>query len=166
MRILALLGGGRFGLAYLAAAAGAAKGEQRHVVLREYMPAGLAARRSDSYAVRALRASDRPDFDWGLARLRQEAEALASIEHPNVARILGLVEENGTAYLVEEYVEGQSLAAILERRGKLPEAEIRFLLTPLLDGLEQVHRVGLVHGGIDLAAILFRPGGVPVLAGF
>ena len=53
-------------------------GEQRHMVLREYMPAGLATRRSDSFTVRALRASDRPDFDWGLARLRQEAEALAA----------------------------------------------------------------------------------------
>ena len=166
MRILALLGGGRFGLAYLASAADAAAGGPQHVVLREYMPAGVATRRSDSYAVRAQRASDRPDFDWGLSRLRQEAEALGAIEHPNLARILGLVEENGTAYLVEEYVEGQSLEVILERRGKLPEAEIRFLLTPLLDGLEQVHRVGLVHGAIDPAAIVFRPGGVPVLVGF
>lgn len=166
MRLLAVLGGGRFGLAYLAAATDAKTGEQRHVVLREYMPAGLATRRSDSYAVRALRASDRPDFDWGLSRLRQEAEALAALEHPNLARVLGLIEENGTGYLAEEYVEGQSLAAILERRGKLPEAEIRFLLSPLLDGLEQVHRVGLVHCGIEPADILFRPGGVPVLIGF
>jgi hypothetical protein len=80
--------------------------------------------------------------------------------------VLGLIEENGTGYLAEEYVEGQSLAAILERRGKLPEAEIRFLLSPLLDGLEQVHRVGLVHSGIEPADILFRSGGVPVLVGF
>jgi TPR repeat protein/serine/threonine protein kinase len=166
MRILAVLGAGRFGMAYLAAAADPKSGEQRHVVLREYMPAGLATRRSDSYAVRALRASDRPDFDWGLARLRQEAEALAALDHPNLARSLGLIEENGTAYRIEEYVDGQSLDSILERRGKLPEAEIRFLLAPLLDGLEQIHRVGLVHGGIEPAQILFRPGGIPVLVGF
>ena len=155
MRLLAVLGGGRFGLAYLAAAVDAKSGEQRHVVLREYMPAGLATRRSDSYAVRPLRGSDRPDFDWGLARLRQEAEALAALEHPSLARVLGLIEENGTGYLAEEYVEGQTLAVILERRGKLPEAEIRYLLTPLLDGIEQVHRVGLVHGGIQPADIIW-----------
>ena len=98
LRLLAVLGGGRFGLAYLAAAVDANSGEQRHVVLREYMPAGLATRRSDSYAVRPLRGADRPDFDWGLARLRQEAEALSALEHTSLARVLGLIEENGTGY--------------------------------------------------------------------
>jgi len=166
LRILAVLGGGRFGLAYLVAAVDPKSGEQRHIVLREYIPAGLATRRSDSYAVRALRASDRPDFDWGLTRLRQEAEALKALDHPSLAHVLGLIEENGTGYLKEEYVEGQSLALILERRGKLPEAEIRYQLTPLLDGLEQVHRVGLVHGGIQPGDILLRGDGVPVLVGF
>ncbi|MGH7003893.1 MAG: serine/threonine protein kinase, partial [Alphaproteobacteria bacterium] len=153
-----------FGLSYLAAKDAA--GKRRHVVLREYMPAGLATRRSDSYAVRPLRASDRPDFEWGLTRLRHESQALAALEHPSLARVAGLVEENGTGYLAEEYVEGQSLASILERRGKLPEAEIRYLLGPLLDALDEVHRIGLVHGGIEPAAIVFRSESVPVLVGF
>src|SRR5262249_10051459 len=100
LRILAVLGSGRFGLTYLAVGIDSRWGEQRNVALREYMPADLAIRRSDSCAVRPLRASDRPDFDWGLSRLRQESEAVKALEHQSLARVFGLVEEYGTGYLV------------------------------------------------------------------
>lgn len=164
MQLIAVLGTGRFGITYLASAAQG--GAEQRIVLREYMPAGLATRRSAGHGVRPLRAADRPDFDWGLARLRQETEALKAVEHPGLARVYGLVEENGTGYRAEEFVEGTGLAATLERRGKLPEAEIRYLLSPMLDALEQVHRIGLVHGGIDLDTIIFRGDSTPVLVGY
>jgi TPR repeat protein/serine/threonine protein kinase len=164
LKLLAYLGANRFGLTYLATAND--KGKRPRIVLREYMPAGLATRRPDGVAVRPLRTADRLDFEWGLVCLRQESEALAALDHPAITPVLGLIEENGTAYLAEAFAEGERLAVVLERRARLPEGEACFLLAPLLDALEQAHRMGLVHGGIEPDRIFIGRRGVPVLAGF
>src|SRR5687768_14711771 len=55
-----------------------------------------------------------------LARFQREARLLASLNHPHIASIYGLEEIDGRSYLVLEYVEGETLEAMLKRRGALP----------------------------------------------
>jgi serine/threonine protein kinase len=79
---------------------------------------------------------------------------------------LRFIEENGTAYMAMDYEEGQPLSQILEQRGALPEAELKNILGPLLDGLERVHAASIWHRDIKPSNILIRPDGSPVLIDF
>ena len=65
-------------------------------------------------------------------------------------------EAHGTAYIVMEYAEGETLAAFLERKGKLKESELKAILSPLLDGLEVVHGADFLHRDIKPGNIIIR----------
>jgi serine/threonine protein kinase len=101
-----------------------------------------------------------------IGRLRQEAEALAGVDHPNVVRLLGVVDERGSAGLAMEHAGGGSLATLLARRGALRPEEVVAVAVPLADALAAVHARGLVHGDVKPANILFDSKGQPVLADF
>ncbi len=76
-----------------------------------------------------------------------EATKTRSIVHPNVVRVLdcGRDATTGRGYLVLEHVEGESLAARLERVGRLDEPTARRLFTAICDGMRAVHACGIVH---------------------
>ena len=135
--IVRVLGAGRFGITYLAF--------DQHlnvpVALKEYFCAGLAVRRSDG-TVASSSTRSRKDFDWGLARFLGEAQLLSGLSHPNIVRVRRYFQANNTAYIVMDYVEGESLAAFLEKHLTLTPAQWRPWLEALLDGLEHVHDRG------------------------
>jgi serine/threonine protein kinase len=62
-----------------------------------------------------------PCYDWGLQRFLDEAKILVQINHPCVVRVRDYFTANGSAYIVMEYEEGESLSALLQRGGILPE---------------------------------------------
>ncbi len=159
-KILKVLGVGGFGVTYLADEAAL----ERRVAIKEYVPAGIAQRHGA--AVKPARAAVRADFDWGLTRFRQEGQTLVAFDHPNIVRVHRFFEANGTAYLVMQFIEGESLAGVLARRAVLPEDEIARFVEPLLLGLEEVHRAGFLHRDIKPANILLRRDGTPVLIDF
>jgi serine/threonine protein kinase len=161
-RIAAVLGQGAFGITYRARDLQL----ERDVALKEYLPA-LLATRLDGVIVtpRSTQAAD--DFAWGRARFLEEARILARLGHaPAVVRVHDFLEANGTAYVVMELVEGETLAALCRREGRLPPANVERLLHPLLDGLEQVHAVGILHRDIKPENVIVRAGGVPTLIDF
>jgi len=81
-----------------------------------------------------------------LDRFENEAEAASRLHHPNVASVVEHgVTENGTPFLVMELAEGESLGAILDRRGAIPVLEALELLRQIALGLEHAHACGLVH---------------------
>jgi serine/threonine protein kinase len=80
-----------------------------------------------------------------VARFFRERSILASIDHPNVAKMLDLVVEGETLGIVMELVEGQDLRRYLRGRGTLPPAEAVYLADQLLQGLAAVHAAGIVH---------------------
>lgn len=63
-------------------------------------------------------------------------------------RVFDSFEENGTAYLVMEYLEGETLTALLEREGKLEPERAITLLEPVIRSLETVHATGIIHRDI------------------
>ena len=136
-----LQGADRVGLRYTAF--DHASGEP--VGLREYLPAGVAARREGA----AVEAELRTDFDPGLARFVADAVRLAGIDHPNVARARGHVRANGTAYLVTDTLPETTLARRLDPDRALSPVALAPILHGLLDGLEAVHRAGLLHGQLS-----------------
>lgn len=93
----------------------------------------------------------------GLARLRD-------FEHPHVARLLDLRQDGSGLVLVEEFLSGVSLAALLTDRDRLSSAEVITLLTPIAEALGAAHEAGLLHGNLTPSAVLFTPDGRPVLS--
>ena len=135
------------------------------VAIKEYLPFDIATRTADrSVAPQASKFRD--DFQWGLERFLDGARTLARFDHRHIIKVHRFFEAHGTAYIVMEYAEGETLSAYLERKGTLSEAELKRILYPLLDGLAVVHEAGILHRDIKPANIVIRDGdGSPVLLG-
>ncbi|MDQ3569685.1 MAG: serine/threonine protein kinase [Actinomycetota bacterium] len=114
-------------------------------------------------ALKRLRSAGRPEV---VQRLREEAGALAALDHPHLVRVLEVVPDGAGAAMAMEHAGGGSLATLLARRGTLAPGEAVTVAAPLADGLAAAHRRGLVHGDVKPANILFTAAGDPVLADF
>ena len=150
-----VLGYGRFSIVYRA----------RHnewanlVAVKEYLPAEFAVRERESVHPRS--AACRAGYEDGLRRFRDEARALIEFQsHPNIVSCRDFFRANGTAYLVMEYEEGLPLSELLRRReasGRpFDEADLLAVMVPLLEGLQRVHKAGMLHRDIKPSDILVR----------
>jgi serine/threonine-protein kinase len=116
-------------------------------------------------AIKALRPelATHPDV---VERFRTEAVALAKLHHPNIAAVYNFIRENERCYIVMEYVDGQSLEAILRQRGALPWTEAIAIARQALEGLEHAHRSGIVHRDVKPANIMLARDGTVKLMDF
>ena len=156
-----VLGQGGFGITYLARDTNL----DQAVAIKEYLPVEVATRRPDA-TVSARTTEHDERYRMGLERFIREARTLARFDHPNIVRVLSVFEMNGTAYMVMRFEEGETLAATLERKHALSEAELLRVLMPILDGLELVHNAGFIHRDIKPDNIHIRSDGSPVLLDF
>ncbi len=161
-RIERMLGKGGFGITYLAEDLYL---EQR-VAIKEHLPDGISTR-ADGSTVVAQSVPLEEDYSWSLESFVKEARTLAKIQHPNVVRVSRLLEANGTAYMVMDYLEGESLDAYLARTpAGIREERLLEIVLPILDGLEAVHRTGLLHRDVKPANIYLTQEGRPLLLDF
>ncbi|MCB9846514.1 MAG: serine/threonine-protein kinase [Phycisphaeraceae bacterium] len=93
-----------------------------------------------------------------LERFEREGRALAQLNHPNIAGIYGVEEQNGTRYLILEFVEGQTLGDRLDA-GPIPVDEALELAEGIAGGLEAAHDVGVVHRDLKPDNIKVAPDG-------
>lgn len=158
-----LLGHGGFGLTYKA------KDLQldREVAIKELFPTEFAIRDHDSTTV-VLRSSDQEvNFGWAKSRFLEEARTLAALDDPGILRVHDFFEGNGTAYMVAQFIEGESLEAMLRRTGPPPEAQLKSYLVDVLTSLGIVHNLRFLHRDIKTENILIREkNGLPVLIDF
>lgn len=93
------------------------------------------------------------------ARLRFEAEArrLSRLAHPNLRRVLAwAVDGDGYPQVALEHIEGQPLHRALAERGAIPADRAVDILLGVLSGLDAMHEVGLLHGGIQPSCIIVQ----------
>jgi eukaryotic-like serine/threonine-protein kinase len=99
-------------------------------------------------------------------RFLREAKLAARLAHPNVVQVYDSGEADDRPYIVMEYVEGETLAALLARRGRFPPAEAIELALQICSGLEHAHDKGLVHRDIKPQNLLIRSDGTLKIVDF
>src|ERR1041385_4632906 len=122
-KIESLLGKGGMGAVYLA----------RHILL------------GDRVAIKILPPEVRNNSEW-LRRFRREGQAARRFRHPNSVTVYDLrTASDGTIYMVMEYVEGETLDAALQKKGRFTVAEAFEILEPIMSVLNTAHAMGVVH---------------------
>ncbi len=95
-----------------------------------------------------------------IARFGREAQAAASIQHPNTVSVTDFGETtDGIFYLVMEYVEGETLHKLLRREGTLPVRRAVRLLRQIADGVDAAHDLGILHRDLKPANIFIMQKG-------
>ena len=150
-RLDEVLGAGGFGITYRAYDGNLDK----YVAIKEYLPSEFAARTETSTVV-PHSSADVQDYQWGLTRFLDEARTLARFDHPHLNKVHRFFEGNGTAYMVLEYIHGETLAGRLGREPRLSEDTLTRLLEEMLSGLDVVHDAGYVHRDIKPGNLMLR----------
>ena len=95
-------------------------------------------------------------------RFEQEAKAISSLNHPHICILHDVGHQDGIAFLVMEYLEGETLAKLLER-GPLPLAQILKYGVEIADALDKAHRQGIVHRDLKPGNIMLTKSGAKLL---
>jgi formylglycine-generating enzyme required for sulfatase activity/serine/threonine protein kinase len=158
-QIESILGAGGFGITYRAMH----EALENEVAIKEYFPAEWAYRDHQGINVRPntqgqipAKHGEPPCYEWGLQRFLDEAKILVQINHPGVVRVRDYFTANGSAYIVMEFEEGESLSGMLQRGGILPEPELRHLLDDIMPALEAVHGQGYLHRDLKPSNLYVR----------
>jgi serine/threonine-protein kinase len=110
-----------------------------------------------SVAVKALE-ERRMHVPGAAARLRSEALAAASLDHPYICKVYELVETPADTFIVMEFIDGETLASML-KRGKLPLPQVLQLGREIAEGLANAHARGLVHRDVKPGNVMVTPHG-------
>ena len=99
-------------------------------------------------------------FHGQIEKFKKEAKRMFAIKNEHIVGVQDLFEENGTAYYVMDYVDGENLAERLKRTGKpMTEQEVRAILPQILDALKSVHDAGIWHLDLKPANIMVDKSG-------
>jgi len=96
--------------------------------------------------------------DDRVSRFHREAEVLAALNHPNIAAIYDLQEANDTRFLILELVEGETLAARIQR-GPVPAEEALKIARDICEALEAAHEKGIIHRDLKPGNVKITPDG-------
>ena len=123
--------------------------------IKEFFVKGVCQRDGNSTTISVSNAENINSFEQQREKFKKEARRLRSISNPHIVKVYDLFEENGTAYYVMDYVDGENLSARLKRtNAPLAESEVRNYLNQILDGLEAIHNKGMFHLDIKPANIM------------
>lgn len=151
-RIEAVLGQGGFGITYLATDVNL----QRKVAIKEFFPKDY-CEREDATSHVTLGTRNTAEFvNRLMAKFLKEARNIAKLNHPGIIRIFAAFEENNTAYYVMEYIEGESLSAMVKRGGPLSFSRAMCCVEEAGKALEYVHGLKINHLDIKPANIMVR----------
>ena len=151
-RILETLGRGGFGVTYLAEQVMA----KRKVCIKEFFPKDYYKRDGDSGCLTL--SSDGFAEMMGKFKVKfvKEAQTIAALDHPNIIPIHDVFEENGTAYYVMDYVDGESLSDKVKRSGALSEADAVAYIRQVAEALDYIHAQQIMHLDVKPGNVMVR----------
>ena len=124
------------------------------VAIKEFFMKGVTQRDANSTTVSVGVPENIPQFEEQKEKFKKEARRLRKLKNNHIVRVHDLFEENGTAYYVMDYIDGESLAERLIRtKEPFTENDVRTILLQVLDALEEVHHNNIWH--LDL-----KPGNI------
>ncbi len=109
-------------------------------------------------ALKVLHQQYASDEDY-VERFRREARSVATLSHPNIVSVIDRGEHEGRQFIVFEYVEGENLKRLIERRGPAPVATALELAMQIARGLSFAHQQGLVHRDVKPQNVLMNGDG-------
>lgn len=115
--------------------------------------------------IKVLRPEYTSDDDF-IRRFRREAQAVASLSHPNIVSIYDVGREDGIHYLVMEYVDGEDLKSVIRREGTLAPDRAVQVARQISEALEHAHENNIVHRDVKPHNILLTKSGRPKLTDF
>ena len=155
-RIDRYLSSGGFGNTYIATNI---EFEER-VAIKEFFMKGVTQRDDNQTTVSVSNSENHNSFLEQREKFKKEARRLRQLNNPHIVRVHDLFEENGTAYYVMDYVDGENLSDRLKRTGKpMTEAEVNEILPQVLDALKTVHDAGIWHLDLKPANIMVDKSG-------
>ena len=142
-----VLGQGGFGATYL----GQDVKLTTRVAIKEYLPFGCASRAPDRKSLQ-INPSTADSYQFGLARFLEEARVLARFRScRNIVSVFDFFEENGTAYIVMEFLTGSTLKYLISKadKGRMPLAKAGPILEGVLNALNDIHAQSILHRDIS-----------------
>lgn len=140
-----VLGFGGFGITYIAWDSVL----EKKVAVKEYLPSDFATRMPGQTYVSVYEGEKEEQFKSGLRSFIEESQRLAKFNSVDgIVNIYDSFAENGTAYIIMEYLDGRTLKSILKEKGKIPYQEAIGYALPVLYALENVHKAGIIHRDI------------------
>ncbi len=161
-KIITKIGQGGFGIVYKALRL------QRDICIKEFFFSDYCQRATNSTNVSVISTSAEKIqlVDSLRKKFTKEAQRLAQFQNPHIIQVMDNFEENNTAYFVMEYLEGGTLEDRIEREGPMSEEKAKSLILPIIDALEAVHSIGLLHLDIKPSNIMLRKNQSLVLIDF
>lgn len=153
-----VLGQGGFGITYI----GFDLTLELKVAIKEYFPFNMAARNHTKSNSLSWHSTELQDEGWrsGCSQFLSEARKMAKINAiPEIVSVRDTFEENKTAYIVMDYVPGLTLKDYVRKNGCFTFSDCVNLLLPLIEGLDKIHRQGLVHRDISPDNLMLTPNG-------
>ncbi len=153
------LNNGGFGITYLAR-----DSLNRLVVIKECFPESLCSRKNSTVRVRSRHQTD--TFRTMVDLFIEEARNLARLSHPNIVGVHQVFEDNDTAYMAIDFVDGRDLLEIVESSNAFRPEALEAIVVKLLDAIEFIHHEGILHRDIAPDNILLSKDNEPVLIDF
>ena len=156
-----VIGAGGFGVTY----GGWDEVLDQKVAIKEFLPGEFSTRMPGRTEVTVYGGEKTEQFEEGCQKFFEESHRLARLQKiPGIVQIYNSFIENGTAYIVMEYLEGETLGERLKREKKFTEEEAVRIILPVLQALEEVHKEGILHRDVAPNNIfLTKDGGVKLL---
>ena len=123
--------------------------------IKEFFMKGVNERDGNNTAVSVSNSEKVTEFNEQLEKFKKEARRLRILNNSHIVRVYDLFDENGTAYYVMDYINGENLKEKLKRLGQpLNESEATEILIQVLDALKEVHSQGLWHLDLKPANVM------------
>lgn len=154
----AVLGQGGFGITYI----GLDLILEKKVAIKECFPVstGMVSRHNSAAVTWNSEINPQSGLQLSIESFLKEARKMAKVDSiPCVVKVRDFFSQNNTAYIVMDYIEGETLAQKLQREGPMPLNQCLSMLTPIMHALAQVHQHGIIHRDISPDNIMVQPNG-------